>query len=371
MRHDTMRTSSTKIFAHLAVLLLAVLLAPLTALPALAAEVNLLVEMENAVPAGPQEEAHAHDWTAQQLEGASGEKVLQASGRSRRDSSAVTVNLATPGQYRLWVRYHRPRAVSPGFFMLVRDNAGQVIAFRYLDFASVMPSETPYTPFASWAGEQTGFIWEPFDVTITHPMSIHLSMGTVRTGTPRDKGIIDRQVDCVLLTTDTKLDPAKLDLKTLAGFTAKESEPLVIAPAPKGWVWASGLPAHVDPYAGLPAHGHGKDHASDAPTRLEAGMINNGHQFTDNATAIRFGFNHDHAYVTDDSASRGIVSHGVIESYRKYSRQLPKQYPSPQGRFLNAQGKAGSSFSFHFEPAVASSREMLSERLKFSGSPQL
>lgn len=349
-------------------LILAALVLSLAASPALADGVSLLVEMEDAVSAAAPEptakDAKPPQWTAAPLEGASGGKVLHASQRSREGSPAVQVNIATPGHYRLWVRYYRDKAVSPGFIMIVRDDSGLILAFRYLDFAPVMPTDTPYKPFASWAGDKTGFIWEPFDVTINHPMRVSLSMAGTRTGTPRDKGYVDRQLDCVLFTTDTKLDPEKLDAKALAQLASQKPQALTAPPAPKGFVWATGLPDHTDAYAGLPAHVHGKAHTDNTPIRFEAGLVNNGHQFTDDTAAVRLGFNHDHAYATDNSVSHGIATHGVIEGYRMVSREVQKEYPSPQGRFVNAQGKAGKTFSFHFKPAIESSQEMLSERLK-------
>lgn len=337
--------------------------------PIHAQDVHYLVEMENAAEPAPKDQAEketlATQWTTQALEGASGGQVLYATSRLRQPSSDVTVNLPAAGKYRLWVRYHRPKAVSPGFFMLVQDESGQTVAFRYLDFAPVMPTDTPYKAFTSWAGDKTGFIWEPFDVTLPRPMRVSISMGVYRTGSPRNLGAIDRQVDCILLTTDQALSPEKLDAQALAKITTTTPDKLVVPTPPKGYVWADGLPNHVAPYAGMPSHAKGHDggQISWAPSRFEAGLVNNGFQFVDNARAVRLGFNHDHAAPTEESQRLGIVTHGVVESYRMVSRSFAKEHPTPQGRFINAQGTVGSLFSFHYQPAIESSREMLTERM--------
>jgi hypothetical protein len=317
-----------------------------------AAPLTLLVETDAAANEG---------WTPQALAGASGGTVLQASARERLVSAGLTLVVPAAGHYRLWVRYHRPKAVAVGCYVLVRDDQGDELAARFLDWSPIMPTEHPWAPPTSWAGDRTGFLWEACDLVCERPLVATVTFGPTTTGMARrGEGTSERQMDCLLLTSDLALNPATLDATALAALAT--APPALAQPrAPWRMVWSPGLPDHVDAYAGTPP----------GSPRFEAGLIQNGPNYRDEVRLVRLGFNHDHAAPTPESARLGIVTHGYIEAYQGDGAVLAKRFPEPEGRFVNAEGQVGKAFSYHFPPVAESSARLLAEKLaKYLEQPQ-
>jgi hypothetical protein len=306
---------------------------------------TIFIEAETAAAATPATKASiAAGWTVKDIGGASGGKLLFEPSRARVESDAIPVTVPRAGVYRVWVRYFRAAPTSPGMFVLFRDEEGEEAAFHFCDWYAFMPVEKPYEKPKPWAGERTGFIWESFDATFERPIAASLVFGSYATGGAKyGGGVTDRQVDCVLLTTDKELDPEKLDIAKLPSLA---TGPVQAGPrAPEGFIVSKGLPAHTGFYDG----------AEDPMGRFQAGLINNGSYFMDVARAVRMGFNRDHAAPSAEMIRHGVLTQGHVESYSGDRVEMQKAHPSPEGRFVNAEGKVGAVFSFNFPPVAESS----------------
>ncbi|HEV7405499.1 MAG TPA: beta-galactosidase [Chthoniobacteraceae bacterium] len=288
-------------------------------------------------------EAGAPGWTTKELAGASGGKTLFEPSRIKAESAAIPVTIPRAGAYRIWVRYFRAAPTSPGMFVLLRDEEGEEAAFHFCDWYDWLPTETPYEKPKPLAGERSGFVWESFDATIERPMAASLVFGSYPTyGIKYAGGQTDRQVDCLLLTTDKSLDPEKLEVPSLAALATAAP---VEQKAPAGFTISKGVPAVTTFFDGM----------ADPLRRFQAGLINNGSYFIDPARAVRMGFNRDHSLPSGDLIRHGVLTQGHIENYSGDALELRKAYPSPTGRFVNAEGLVSASFSFNFPPVAESS----------------
>jgi len=135
--------------SYLAVLLVALL-------PTIASAATYRIEAESAGKLGM--------WDVADLPEASGGKVLAAGlwdvlGESNR----IPASFPMPGRYAVWVRYHKLSTDCSAFYMLLRDEDGEAVAYLRCDFVPLMPTETPWRAVQTPA---TGFVWERMDVTI-------------------------------------------------------------------------------------------------------------------------------------------------------------------------------------------------------------
>jgi len=278
---------------------------------------------------------NSKNWSVKELDGASGGKVLKLRGLM----SIGGVTIPEPGAYRIWVRYFRA-TVKPSrfsrFFVLLRDEEGEELAFHFCDWAPVrLPTEKPYEPFVPWAGERTGFVWEPFEAMFERPVKGELL-------------ISGGQVDCLIITTSTDFNPDVVDAAGLALMAAAPVPALAERPASPGLVWSKGLPAHVDDFAGV----------ADPAERFMAGLINCSSYFLDTARQVRMGFNRDHTLATRESTRHGVLTQAHPQCYEG-GRELSKLYASPTGRFVNVEGQVSSIFSLSFPPVAESSAAQL------------
>ncbi len=342
------------ILAIVALPLAGVFAAPAAAAPSPedqpAERVTFRIEAEDLPQAaGDGEDSPA--WAAVRFEGASSGSMLTASGNERADSPRLPFVAPRAGLYRVWVRYYRADPVPPGLVVIFRDPQGEGIDFHFCDFSPVMPTDQPYQAPETFAGKATGFIWEPFEMTLTHPGEATIGFAPVVTGASRRReGRTGRSIDCVILTTDRAFDPADLSADEIAAIPAPPAEAPAIEP-PDGFVVSAGLPAKASAFMQVDAR------------PFEAGLVNNASFYLDHARALRLGFNHDHAAPSAEMIEKGIKTHGYVESYRREQRGFASEHPSPLGRFVNAQGNVSRSFSFFYEPAQASAKKVLVERI--------
>ncbi|MHB9110453.1 MAG: beta-galactosidase [Armatimonadota bacterium] len=302
--------------------------------------VTLFIEAE-ATPAVNDPNA----WTAKELAGASGGKVLYRSAAYfTPESPGLALHIPSAGTYRVWVRYFRKTPDrSIGAFALIRDEATEGVKLHYLDWLPFLPTEKPYekaTPPAP------GFVWESFDVTFARPVAATIGFGGYRPGV----GAGERHIDCVLATTDLMLNPTDMDTAKLPALaTVKADAPVVLPPAPRGFAWSTGAPVKTEAFTIM-----------EPEKRFAAGLINNNSVYIDGARMIRMGFNHDHAYPL--ASKWGIPSMIPMESVSDPA--FVKEHPAPEGRFVNAQGQVGTMFSLHYRPWQEKADELLKQRVK-------
>jgi len=331
---------------YLALLLFAGALAAAVAAPkpATIPPMTLFVEAETALPGAMP--AGAKPWTVNDADGAGGGKVLYyPAAFALVESGGIPLHIPRAGTYRLWVRCLRKTADRAlGAFALIRDDATQELGFHYLDWQSFMPTEKPYEKAAPRA---PGFFWESFDVTFDRPVQATISFGMYWPG----GGAGERQIDCILATTDLTLNPAGMDVAKLPALaTARADGSVTLLRAPHGFAWSPGTPVKVDAFAGV----------DDPQKRFFAGLINNYSIYIDGARMIRMGFNRDHAY--QGAGKWGIPSMVPMEGVDDPA--FDRAHPSPEGRFMNAEGQVSTMFSLHYQPWVEKANELLKQRVK-------
>jgi len=246
-----------------------------------------------------------------------------------------------PGSYAVWVRYHKLSTDCSAFYMLLRDEDGEAVAYLRCDFVPLMPTETPWRAVQTPA---TGFVWERMDVTIERPMDGRLSFG----GYIHRGGYAPRQVDCVLVSNEPGLLPRQLDATTLAAVP--EGPPAVAAtPARAGLTPSGGTPA-VSVFCSI----------TDPDKQFHAGLIHCGSAFIDHAQALQFGFNRDHT----GGPAYGVRTLATVEAFTDASKEFTEKHPAPEGRFVNADGQVGAMWSLSFSPLQGELAGLLQERVK-------
>jgi len=142
----------------------------------------------------------------------------------------------------------------------------------------------------------------------------------------------------VVMTTDAGLDPSGVEVNALGALASAAADaPLPQVSAPWGYLASPGMPAKIEAFAGI-----------DAPEkRFWSGVINVGAVYVDGAYMLRMGFNRDH---NRGSYQWGIRSLAVVENFSDPA--FTKAHPSPEGRFVNAQGQVSQMFSLFYGPRV-------------------
>lgn len=281
-------------------------------------------------------------WAVTALAGASGGKALVRTARiAGGESTGAAVNVPAAGTYRVWVRYFRKTGAATNLLALVRDESGQVLGFSRLDWVSRCSTETPYEKAESPMGDRTGFVWQSFPVTIERPTAARVSFGGA---------VMGQAVDCVVMTTDGGLDPSGVEVNGLGSLASVAADaPLPAVSAPWGYLVSPGMPAKIEAFAGI-----------DAPEkRFWSGVINVGAVYVDGAYMLRMGFNRDH---NRGSYQWGIRSLAVVENFSDPA--FTKAHPSPEGRFVNAQGQVSQMFSLFYGPRVEAEEESLRKRVQ-------
>jgi len=310
--------------------------------PARAAMVRIEAEA-----AGPS--AAANTWTVQDTPEASGGKVLRL---PRHDvvveSSAVPLALPHAATYRLFVRYLKQTDAPCTFLTIVRDEDGEALAGCYCDAVSARPRTHPYEGRAK-SEHGKGPVWESFLLTAERPMLARVSfMGKVHGG----GAYSDRWVDCVIAAASTGDDPTGLDAAALSQLPPPTG---TVNPttAPKGFVYAPTPFPTTQLFSGV----------QRAQDQYLLGLITCGGILTDPAMAVRLGFNRDHSCGIARLADYGIKAIGIAESYDTVTPEFAKAHPAPEGRVVNAEGKAGTQWSLSYPPLRDELPRVLEERL--------
>jgi len=283
-------------------------------------------------------------WYQQETDGASGGCILSCARRyGPPETPGLPVDVTLAGEYRLWVRYLKEKEASVGTWMVLRDEVGEAMFFSFLDWQPQrVPTETPYEQHASALAGQTGMVWEAFDLTVERPMTAQLSFGGTRGG--------ERHIDCAVLTSDRQFDPRRVDVAALAS----SGPTLPVAADPDALAVSVGPPGTMEFFAGI----------EDRDKRFWAGLINCGSVYIDGPRAIKLGFNREHNIgVARQTGIPGMTPVEFVFFMGTATPTFKKEHPTPEGRFVNADGEVGRAFSLHYQPWVDLAMEHLKERV--------
>jgi len=283
-------------------------------------------------------------WAVKALADASAGAALTASAADAiGESHGIRLDIPDAGAYWLWVRYRR--ATRPGtFFLLVRDEDGEEVAFAKLDWHARLATQKPYA--APAPAPEPGWTWEAVPAVFERALTGQVSFGGVIHG----GGHASRVVDCVVVTDDGLFDAAACDL---AALETAAPEPGETRAPERGMTLSLGLPAHTSYFAGV----------QDGAHRFHLGLINNSSMYLDYARSVRLGFNADHG-IGAGSEEYGVTTLGSVHTFVKGDAALAKEYPAPAGRFVNAEGKAGRNWSLSFPPLPAAAERALIENIE-------
>ena len=287
------------------------------------------------------------EWQVKDAKGASGGRILYGSAADALgESNPLPTSIPTPGEYGIWVRYRR--SGKPGsFFLLARDEDGEGVAFAKLDWHAKLPAQRPYATVPARGAPK--WVWESADAVFERAMSVTLSFGALIHG---GGGHAPRQIDCVVVSRGRTFDPdsdqvSELPVSPWACIIAKQTPPA--RPRDTGVV----VPATARAFLGVDASEH----------RFHLGLINNASMYIDYARIVRLGFNADHG-ATGGSARHGVGTMAAVESYVGGDKELADAHPAPEGRFVNAGGQTGRSWSLSFEPLKAAMARQVAARVE-------
>lgn len=255
------------------------------------------------------------DWASQ------GTFIKAAPGHFSEEASPMDISLSRAGRYTCSVRYWAEKDKRSNFGIVVRNSALELVHFEKVDWGKMLPSEKPYEP--GLFPEESGPAWHNFTFTAESPGDYRLSLLTILYRGPASW----RQVDCILIS-ETEI----------TGHEAWAAETIAAIPSAPGPEGAFTVP-HTSAYAGLSAD----------PFQL--GMINCGSILQDPVSQVYLGFNRDHNAALYAPGTIGEHSgfQAMSSPFSDYQPDLQKKYPSPEGRFVNADGEVGRSFSLHFD----------------------
>ncbi len=248
--------------------------------------------------------------------------IKAAPGHYVEESAPVDFNLPRAGRYYGAVRYWAEKGKRSNFGVLIRNNALELVHFEKADWNKILPSDKPYE--TQVFPETSGPAWHYFTFTAEQPGDYRLSiLPIIYRG-----AAAPRQVDCVLISNEKLENLDRLDSAALAAITEA-------APAAGKFT----LPQSAA-YGGSP----------DRPYLL--GIINCASILPDPASQVYLGFNRDHGttfYEAGELCGKAGIK-TMSDPFRENQPDLIRKYPSPQGRFVNADGEVGHSFSLHFAP---------------------
>ncbi len=304
------------------------------------------------------ESAGGMHWTVAKAADTSGGAILAGgAGDDVGESGSIPCIFPKAGRYWVWVRYQRPAdGVYGSFYVLVRDEQGEGIAIHYMDWEARLPTERPYEKPepARRKGTKAGdWVWEKFEVTAQRPLAGTIQFGGVRHG-PK---LAPRRIDCAILTDEANFDPAKADWRKVATFngTALEAQE-----PPAGYQPAAGLDLTAGFFAGI----------ADPDGQFHMGLGYNARTYVDDARLVALGFNRAHG------GGSGNLDHGVraMAAANVFETMEPaeaKKYPAPQGRFVNADGQVGKSWSLSFEPLRAGLEARTKQQIEQRDNPSI
>lgn len=288
-------------------------------------------------------------WKLQEVKGASeGTTLSGPAGDWMEESTGIPVGIPKAGGYSVWVRYFKQDTNCCGFYTLFRDEDGDEVAFHYCDFVPVLPTSKPRPVPSPPSGQRPGFVWERFDAVFERSLTTKISFG----GYIHRGGYAPRLVDCVLVTDNRRFDPADLDATALERITASPRSNIIPAAVP-GFSSSRGFSPTPERFAGV----------RNPDEQFRLGLIHNASTFANHAQALQLGFNRDHGYKPN---GYGIKTLYPAEAYGEASAEFAKRYPSPEGRFVNADGQVGSLWSLSFPPLQEELPKLLEERIRLN-----
>ena len=260
-------------------------------------------------------------WQSAPAAWASDGQILKAvPGHYSEESAPAEVHLTKAGKYYAAVRYWEEKDKRSNFAVLVRNSALETVHFEKVDWNKYLPTARSYK--AAEYPQTSGPAWHSFSFTAEFPGDYCISLLPLIY-----KGAASwRQIDCMLLSAEPMDDLAKFDLSSLNSLPPAEK-------VRKGFALPGPFPfiGNVTPVFPL-------------------GIINCGSTFSDPASQIYLGFTHDHAanYYLKGTVGETSGIKAMLSPFSDYQPDLQKKYPKPQGRFVNANGEVGNSFSLHF-----------------------
>lgn len=281
----------------------------------LTAEAAIRLEF-SADPAIPYWQSVHESW-------ASGGNYLKAPiGHYGVESAPQSFHLTESGRYFVAVRYWEEQGKRSNFVVLIRNCAQELIHVEKVDWNKIIPSHKPYE--TEGYPSSSGPVWQVFSFLAETPGDYRISIQPL---IYRGKAA-SRRVDCVLID--------KHELSGLAGMTPAQIATIPTAPA----ATATFTLPHTDLYAG-----------TAGAAAFPLGMINCGSIAADPAAMVYLGFNRDHG-TTFYRQSPLFHQSGIKTMFDPFLTPFPeliKKFPSPQGRFVNANGEVGNTFSLHFD----------------------
>lgn len=252
-----------------------------------------------------------------------GKYIKAAPGHYSEESAPVDFHLPRAGRYFGAVRYWAEKGKRSNFGVLLRDSSQELVHFEKVDWNKMLPSAKPYQ--GDIFPEKSGPAWHLFSFTVEHPGDYRLSILPII-----NRGAASfRQVDCVLIGDEELKDVERMDAAALKDIPKAQA-------AKGGFAFP-----RINAYSGI---------REGTPYLL--GLINCGSIFADPSSQIYLGFNRDHGLAFYDENTPGGQSglKTMGDPFSEYQPDLNKKYPSPQGRFVNADGEVGHGFSLHFAP---------------------
>ncbi|MEO8205213.1 MAG: beta-galactosidase [Chthoniobacterales bacterium] len=286
-----------------------------------------ITEAERVFPGQP---ASTYQWKVEQSPDASGGAFL--GGMPRFESRGIAVNIPKAGTYRIWVRHYSTPDAPSGFSVIIRDDVDEAVQVERIDWVGNMIKEQPYQAkvFTAPAKDaKPSFVWSSFDVTFERPMKAMIAFGFAG-GTVFGK----IGVDALVITDEKGFDPQKSDWAKLAtdGGTIPAQTP------PAGLKPLLPMTLTTDFFSGV----------TNRKNQFWLTFINNNPVYRDYAWILQLGGNHDQGF-NGGSSKYGIgVFAGVDFGYD--TPELYKQVATPEGRFVNSDGKVSKTFSFSYEP---------------------
>lgn len=251
------------------------------------------------------------------------------------ESNRIPCVIPHSGAYKIWVRHYKTQNKPTSFYILFRDDTGEGVALRNVDFYPNLRSNLSATvrelPIADKDAKPL-WVWSSFDVTFERPFEGTLSFGPsggLVTGT--------LGIDCVIISDDPSFNPEKKDWKNLPS----EAGPIQKIIPPKGYTYITPYTLHSSFFAGCP----------EREKQIKLTMVFGAPIYKDYAAILQLGFNRDRGWdACQNGAMRYGISTQVSPDFGYSAVELSRKIPSPEGRRINAAGNVSKSFSFSYKP---------------------
>lgn len=250
------------------------------------------------------------------------------------ESHPIPTTIPHAGQFRVWVRHYHTHGKYSNFFVLIRDDLGEVAAYQTVDFKAKLQAALPEkTETATTNAVKSSLVWSSFPMNFERPFQGTLSFGQAY-------GIGDAPkfgIDCVIMTDDPSFDPQKADWAKL--------------PAAAGPIQALKSPGGMKPAPVFTAHSAFFAGNTNADEKLELAVLIAQSTHRDYAWLVQMGANFNHGW-NGGSVEYGIemeATPGNGPDYYPTLQAFAKTVPANEGRFVNGKGVT-NDFSYFYEP---------------------